>query len=137
MVYITRREIFNAAHRLFMEEWSDQQNLEVFGKCSNPLWHGHNYILYITIKGELDPQTGYLMDLRILSSIINDKIISKVDHKNINLEVEFMKGKIPSAENFAINIWNELNAELLKHNCALHCVKLCETENNYVEYFGK
>jgi 6-pyruvoyltetrahydropterin/6-carboxytetrahydropterin synthase len=136
MIYLTRRERFNAAHRLFKEEFSDEKNLEVFGKCSNPNWHGHNYELFVTVTGTMNPETGFVINLKVLSDIINKVIIEKIDHKNINLEVPFMKGKIASTENLAIAIWEELKSEVEKLNAQLHCVKLCETENNYVEYFG-
>lgn len=136
MIYLTRRERFNAAHRLFKEEFSDEKNLEVFGKCSNPNWHGHNYELFVTVAGPMNAETGFVMNLKLLSEIINKLIIEKIDHKNINLEVPFMKGKIASTENLAIAIWDELQSEIEKLSARLHCVKLCETENNYVEYFG-
>ncbi|MDD3666405.1 MAG: 6-carboxytetrahydropterin synthase [Bacteroidales bacterium] len=93
MIYITRRERFNAAHRLFRKDYTDEENLKVFGKCSNPNWHGHNYVLYVTVKGEINPETGFLMNLSDLSRIIRERIVEKVDHKNINLEVDFMAGK--------------------------------------------
>jgi 6-pyruvoyltetrahydropterin/6-carboxytetrahydropterin synthase len=136
MVYITRKERFNAAHRLFRSEYSDDENFRVFGKCSNPNWHGHNYTLYVTIKGPVSGHTGFVADLRELSRIIHEKIIEKVDHKNINLEVEFMKGKLASTENLAVAIWKELAEEVGRIGAALHCVKIEETENNTVEYFG-
>jgi len=136
MIYITRRERFNAAHRLFRTDFSDEKNAEVFGKCSNPLWHGHNYELFVTVKGEPDPETGFLLNLKTLSSLIEQQVIEKLDHHNINLEVDFMKDKLASAENLAIGIWNELAMPVRKLGAELHCVKLCETENNFVEYFG-
>ena len=136
MIYITRRERFNAAHRLFRPEYSDEKNMEVFGKCSNPNWHGHNYELFVTVKGEVDKNTGFLINLKVLSKIIREKIISKVDHKNINLEVDFMKDKLASTENLAISIWHELEGPINKLNAQLHCVKINESENNYVEFFG-
>jgi len=110
--------------------------MEVFGKCSNPNWHGHNYQLFVTVKGEVDPDTGFLINLKTLSKIIRDKVISKVDHKNINLEVDFMKGRLASTVNLAITIWNELEEPVNKLNASLYCVKVTESENNYVEYFG-
>jgi 6-pyruvoyltetrahydropterin/6-carboxytetrahydropterin synthase len=137
MVYISRKEHFNAAHRLFREEYSDEENMRIFGKCSNPLWHGHNYTLIITVKGNPDPETGFVMDLKLLSNIIEDKVLSRVDHKNINLEVDFMKNKLASTENLAIGIWDQLEPEIRKHNAILHSVKLEETSNNSAEYFGK
>lgn len=136
MIYLTRRERFNAAHRMYRPEWDEAKNTEVFGKCSNPNWHGHNYTLYVTVKGELNPETGYVVNLKTLSKIIQDTIIEKVDHKNINLEVEFMKGKIASSENLAIAIWQELEAPVKLLGTELHCVKIEETENNTIEYFG-
>jgi 6-pyruvoyltetrahydropterin/6-carboxytetrahydropterin synthase len=137
MMHITRRERFNAAHRLFREDWSDEKNLEVFGKCSNPNWHGHNYILFVTVKGEVSPETGFVINLKDLSQLIRSKIIDKIDHKNLNLEVDFMKGKIVSTENVAVAIWDELYNDVRNIGGQLHSVKVVETENNYVEYFGK
>jgi len=137
MIYLTRRERFNAAHRLFKKEWSDEKNFTVFGKCSNPNWHGHNYVLFITVKGEIDEETGFVINLKDLSKIVRDKIIDKVDHRNLNLDVDFMKGKITSAENIAIAIWEELEKDLVAIKCELHCIKLVETENNSIEYYGK
>lgn len=136
MIYITRRERFNAAHRLFREDYSDEKNLRIFGKCSNPNWHGHNYHLYVTIKGDVNPETGFLINLKDLSRIINDKVIQKLDHKNINIEVDFMQGKLASSENLAISIWNELEKPLIDLGAQLHKVKLYESENNIVEYLG-
>ncbi len=137
MIYLTRRERFNAAHRLYKEGWSDEQNFEVFGKCSNPNWHGHNYELFVTIKGEVNPETGFLINLKQLSAILNEKVIAKTDHKNLNLDVGFMANKIPSAENIAIAIWNEIENEINQLHCKLHCIKVVETENNSIKYFGK
>lgn len=137
MMHITRRERFNAAHRLFRDDWSDEKNLEVFGKCSNPNWHGHNYILFVTVKGEVSPETGFVINLKDLSQLIRSKIIDKIDHKNLNLEVDFMKGKIVSTENVAVAIWDELHDDVRSIGGQLHSVKVVETENNYVEYFGK
>ena len=136
MITVTRRERFNAAHRLFNTNWDDQKNEEIFGKCSNKNWHGHNYIIFVTVKGEINEDTGYLIDLKILSDILKEKITSKLDHKNLNLEVDFLKGVITTAENIAIKIYEEIEPEIIKNNCQLHCVKLVETENNFVEYYG-
>ncbi len=136
MIYITRRERFNAAHRLFRSDYSDKQNLETFGKCSNPNWHGHNYELFVTVKGEVDPETGFLTNLKDLSKIIREKIIQKIDHKNINLEVDFMQNRMASTENLSIAIWEELEKPISQTGAQLHCVKICESENNFVEYFG-
>jgi len=136
MIYITRRERFNSAHKLFREEWSDKQNYETFGKCSNPNWHGHNYELFVTVKGEINPETGFVIDLKELKTIITEKITNKLDHKNINLDVEFMKGKMASTEVLAVTIFEELKPHIKAGGAELHSIKLCETENNFVEYFG-
>lgn len=135
-MFITRRERFNAAHRLFREDWSDEKNLEVFGKCSNPNWHGHNYIMYITVKGEVSKETGFVVNLKDLSKIIKTRIINKIDHKNLNIEVEFMKDRIVSTENIAIAIWEEVEEDIKQIGAVLHCIKIVETENNFVEYYG-
>lgn len=137
MINITRRENFSAAHKLYNLKWSEEQNYEVFGKCSNPNWHGHNYVLYVTIKGKINKDTGYSVNLKELSVIIKTYIINKLDHKNLNLDVDFLKDVMPSTENVAIAIWNELESPINNLNCKLFCIKLCETENNYVEYFGQ
>ena len=136
MIFLTRRERFCSAHRIYRKDWSDEKNLEVFGKCSNPNWHGHNYVLWVTIKGELLSDHGFVMNLNILKKIIIDRVIGKLDHKNINLDVDFMSGKIATTENLAVAIWNELRPEIEKEGAALHCVKIEETENNYFEYYG-
>ncbi len=137
MIHITRKEHFNAAHKLHNPGWSDEKNMEVFGKCANPNWHGHNYSLYVTIKGEINQETGYAVNLKELSSIVRTYITDKLDHKNLNLDVDFLKGLMPSTENVAIAIWKELMPHVIKLNCHLHCIKLYETENNYVEYYGE
>jgi len=136
MIYLTRRERFSAAHRMYREEWSDAKNLEVFGKCSNPNWHGHNYELYVTIKGELCEEHGFVMNLSKLKQIIHDTIIDRIDHKNINLEVDFMTGKIATTENLAIAIWENLKPHIEKEGAMLHCIRIDETENNSIEYYG-
>ena len=136
MIHITRRERFNAAHRLFRPEYSDQKNFEVFGKCSNPHWHGHNYELFVTVKGEIKTETGFLVNLKKLSILIKDRIIQKLDHKNINLEVDFMEDKLASTENLAVGIWKELEPHVNGMGAQLHCIKVVESENNFVEYFG-
>lgn len=136
MVYITRRERFNAAHRLFRPEWSDAKNMEVFGSCSNPNWHGHNYELFVTVKGVVNPETGFVMDLKKMKKIINEQVIEKVDHKNLNLEVDFMSGKITSTENITMAIFDRLKPLFDQENVILHSVRLHETENNYAEFFG-
>ena len=136
MIYLTRRERFSAAHRMFKQEWSDEKNAEFYGKCSNPKWHGHNYELYITIKGEISEETGFVMNINTLKQIIQGRIINKVDHKNINLELDFMAGKIATTENLAVAIWEELKPYIEKEGAELHCVRICETENNSTEYYG-
>ncbi len=136
MVHLTRVEYFNAAHKLENKNWSDEENKKVFGKCANANWHGHNYELHVTIKGEPDPETGFIFNAKTLGDLIKDIIVEKVDHRNLNLDVDFMKGKFTSAENFAIAIWNELQPHIEKGAVKLHCVKLIETQKIYVEYFG-
>ena len=135
IVYITRRETFAAAHRLFKPELSDEEHLTLFGKCSNPNWHGHNYTLEVIVAGEVDPGTGFVMDLKELKEVVRKNVISKVDHKNLNLDTDFMKDKIPTSENIVIAIWNELKDKITKGK--LYSVKLYETENNYFEYKGE
>ncbi len=136
MIYLTRRERFNAAHRLYRPDFTDEQNLEVFGKCSNPNWHGHNYELFVTVKGEPDPETGFLLNLKQLSQLIRSKIIERIDHKNINLEVDFMTGKFASTEMLSVAIWDELAKDVQKLGAQLHSVRLFESENNSAEYLG-
>ena len=137
MIYITRRERFNAAHMLRNENWSDEKNIEVFGKCANQNWHGHNFELFVTVRGEVDQETGFVVNLKDLASIIQKKVIDKLDHKNLNLDVDFMKGKMASTEVLAIAIWEELETDIKNLGAILHLVKVQETENNFVEYFGK
>lgn len=136
MIYLTRRERFSAAHRMFRHDWTDEKNQEVFGKCSNPNWHGHNYILWVTIKGEPDNDTGFVMNINFLKKIIQDRIIEKLDHRNINTDVDFMTGKIATTENLAVGIWKELKPFIEAAGVQLHCVKIEETENNSIEYYG-
>jgi len=137
MIYITRRERFSAAHKLYREDWSQEQNEAVFGNCSNPNWHGHNYELFVTVKGEVNPDTGFVIDLKKMKSIILKYVISKLDHKNVNLDVDFMKGKKASTEVIAMEIFRVLKPYFDQENVQLHVVKLYETENNFVEYFGE
>lgn len=136
MIHITRRERFTAAHRLFKPEWTDEKNSELFGGCSNPNWHGHNYELFITVKGEVDPALGYVMNLKDLSRLVRSLVTDKLDHKNLNLDVDFLRDVMTSTENVAIAIWNQLEKPVAELGAKLHCIKLVETENNYVEYFG-
>lgn len=136
MITITRKEHFNAAHRLFREDLTDEENFRIFGKCSNPNWHGHNYTLFVTVRGNISADTGFVADLRFVSDLVHEKIISKIDHKNINLDVDFMSGILPSTENLAVAIWNQLAADIRKTGAELHCVRVSETENNSAEYYG-
>lgn len=135
MVYLTRIEHFNAAHRLYNPDWSKEKNTSVFGKCANENWHGHNFELFVTIKGEPDPETGFIFDAKKLGLIIQENIIEKLDHQNLNLDVDFMKGKLSSIENLVMGIWNELEPHL-PAKVHLHCLKLVETNKIYVEYYG-
>ena len=137
MIYLTRREKFSAAHRMYKKEWSDSKNQEVFGDCSNPNWHGHNYILFVTVKGNINSVTGYLVNLKTLGSIIRENVIQKIDHKNMNMEVDFMNGKVASSENLAVSIWEVLDPKVKMLGVELHKIKIEETENNFIEYFGK
>lgn len=136
MVHVTRKEIFSAAHKLSRPDWSQEKNLEIFGKCANPNWHGHNYELFVTVKGEPDPVTGFVINLSDLSEVIKKYVLDKVDHKNINLDTGFMKGRMASTEILAMAIWEQLEAPVRATGCYLHCVKIRETAKNYVEYFG-
>lgn len=137
MVYLTRVEHFNAAHKLSNASWTAEENYAVYGKCANENWHGHNYELHVTIKGTPNPETGFIFNAKTLGDLIKDVIVEKVDHRNLNLDVAFMKGKFTSAENFAIGIWNELLPHIENDSTVkLHCIKLVETPKIYVEYFG-
>lgn len=135
MVYLTRQEHFNAAHKLYNPQWSVEQNEAVFGVCANANWHGHNYDLFVTIKGEPHPDTGFLYDVKKLSLLIKSEVIDALDHKNLNLDVPFMAGKMCSTENLAMAIWARL-APHLPAEVQLHCIKLYETPRIYVEYYG-
>ena len=135
MIYVTRREVFSAAHRLYNPKFSNEENERIFGKCSNPNWHGHNYTLEVVVAGEIDHDTGYVIDLKLLKDIIIENIIKKVDHKNLNTETDFMKGVIPTAENIAVSIWKVLVNKLPSGK--LYAIKIFETENNFFEYKGE
>ena len=137
MIYITRKASFNAAHKLSRPDWTEDKNTEVYGKCANPNWHGHNYHLYVTVKGEINPETGFLVDLKWLKDITNTYVVEKIDHKNLNLDVDFMKGKLASTENLAVAIWEQLVNLIAESGAQLHSIKIYETENNFVEYFGQ
>jgi len=136
MIYLTRRERFSAAHRMFRPDFSGVENAEVYGLCSNPEWHGHNYELFVTVKGEMNKDLGYAINLKQLKQIILKYVIEPLDHKNINTQVDFMKGKLASTENIAIAIWEVLEPQVRKEGVELHCVKITETENNFIEYYG-
>ncbi len=138
MVYISRKEHFNAAHKLYNPQWTEQRNKEVFGPCANHYWHGHNFDLIVTVKGEPDSETGFVVDLKKLSLLIKSDIIEKVDHKNLNLDVDFMQGKMASCEILIMEFWRILEPQVKKlgSQCELHALKLYETPRNYVEYFG-
>lgn len=136
--YITRRERFNAAHKLWVADWTEEQNKEVFGKCSNKNWHGHNYDLFVTVKGTPDPVTGFIMNVKTLSDIIKREIVNKLDHSNLNMDVDFIpKGMQPTTENMVILIWQQLASFIAAEGAELHAIKLYETENIYAEYFGE
>jgi len=135
MVYVTRRVSFSSAHRLNNAALTPEENSRIFGKCNNPNYHGHNYVLEVVVAGEIDPATGYVFDLKILKEILNEHILSKVDHKNLDLDVDFLKGVITTTENLAVAIWKQLE-DKIPHG-KLYSVKLYETENNYIEYKGE
>jgi 6-pyruvoyltetrahydropterin/6-carboxytetrahydropterin synthase len=139
MIYISRKEHFNAAHKLYNPNWSEEKNAEVFGPCANANWHGHNFELIVTVKGIPDVDTGFVIDLKKLSKLIRAEVIEKLDHKNLNMDVDFMKGKMASTETLAMEIWKILDPKIkaIAPNAKLHCIKLYETPRNYVEYFGE
>ncbi|OGU54727.1 MAG: 6-pyruvoyl tetrahydrobiopterin synthase [Ignavibacteria bacterium RBG_13_36_8] len=135
MIYVTRREVFSASHRLYNKNLSDEENEKIFGKCSNSNGHGHNYTLEVVVAGEVDPLTGYVIDLSKLKKIIKENVTHKLDHKNLNVDVDFLKDIIPSSENITKGIWNQLVGKIPSGR--LYSIKLYETENNYVEYRGE
>lgn len=138
MVYVCRTEHFNAAHKLYNPDWSKERNEAVFGPCANENWHGHNFELIVTVKGNPDPDTGFVIDLKLLGRIIKEKIIDKVDHKNLNLDVDFMKGKRASCEILIIEFWKLLEPAIREVSDArLHHLRLLETPKNSVEYYGE
>lgn len=136
MIYLTRRERFCAAHKLWNEAWGAEKNEEVFGKCANVNWHGHNYELFVTVKGEVRNETGFIINLKLLSKVVKEVVIDKLDHRNVNLDVDFMEGVMASTENIAIKIWEELEEPIQAIGGQLDKIKLVETENNFVEYYG-
>jgi 6-pyruvoyltetrahydropterin/6-carboxytetrahydropterin synthase len=135
-VSITREVHFSAAHRVFNPEWSDERNEEVFGPCANPNWHGHDYELFVTVEGELDPDTGFVMDFKDLNSVAQSRVVDDLDHKNVNLDVPWMDGIIASAENLVVAIWERL-AGHLPDGVKLAKLTLWETPRHYVEYTGE
>ena len=137
MPVITRKFHFSASHRLFNPALSDEENFKIFGKCSNPNGHGHNYILEVSVEGSIDPETGFVMDLGELKNLVENEIIGKVDHKNLNVDVDFMKGILPSTENIAVKFWEQIEPEINSPKRKLFSVRIQETVNNSVEYTGK
>lgn len=139
MIYVSRKEHFNAAHKLYNPSWSKEKNEEVFGACANEYWHGHNFELIVTVKGKPDPDTGFVVDLKKLGDLIKTSIINKVDHRNLNMDVDFMKDKLPSCENLIVEFWKIIELELPKitSTAKLHYLKLIETPKNFVEYYGE
>ncbi len=137
MMLITRKFHFSASHRVFNPKLSDAENLKIYGKCSNPNGHGHNYIMEVSVSGDVDPETGFVMDLTELKSIVEKYIIEKVDHKNLNIDVDFLKGVLPSTENLAVKFWNEIENAVNTGKRKLHALRLEETVNNSVEYRGR
>ncbi|HSG07111.1 MAG TPA: 6-carboxytetrahydropterin synthase [Longimicrobiales bacterium] len=135
-VRATRRVHFSAAHRLFRPDWSDEENARVFGDCANPNWHGHNYEIDVTVEGEVDPETGYVMDLKLLRDALETSVLEDVDHRNLNLEVSWMKGVNPTTENFVVAIWKRI-VDVLPQGIRLARVVLHETPRNSVEYTGE
>ncbi len=136
IAYLTRIERFNAAHKLWVKSWSAEKNVEIFGKCANKNWHGHNYKLHVTIKGSPDPETGFIMDAKKLGDLIKQEVTNELDHSNLNLDIDWIpEGMQPTTENMVILIWNKIEPKLT--NCSLHCIKLIETETIYAEYYGE
>jgi 6-pyruvoyltetrahydropterin/6-carboxytetrahydropterin synthase len=139
MVYVCRKEHFNAAHRLYNPNWSPEKNAEVFGPCANANWHGHNFELIVTVKGEPNPDTGFVIDLKMLSAIIKREVVDKLDHKNLNLDVDFMQGKLTSCEILIQEIWKILAPKIKEKapHADLYKLTLYETHQNFVEYMGE
>jgi 6-pyruvoyltetrahydropterin/6-carboxytetrahydropterin synthase len=135
MVFLTRREYFNGAHRLYNNNWSEEKNQEVFGKCANKHWHGHNFDVFVTVKGQPNPDTGFIMNAHELSKIIKREVVNRLDHKNFNVDVPELKDILPSTENVVMQIWKWVEPHI--KDCQLHCIKLVETENIFVEYYGE
>jgi len=139
MVYITKQVHFCAAHKLYNQKWSDEKNEAVFGSCANKNWHGHNFDLFVTIKGSLDSDTGFVMNFKDLKRIVKEEVLEAVDHKNLNLDVPFMKDKLTSCENLIIEFWKILEPLIKRESsgrASLHALKLYETPTSYAEYYG-
>jgi 6-pyruvoyltetrahydropterin/6-carboxytetrahydropterin synthase len=139
MVYVSRKEHFNAAHKLYNHNWSREKNEAVFGPCANENWHGHNFEMIVTVKGEPDPETGFVVDLKKLSRLIKAEVVEKLDHKNLNMDVDFMRGKMASCEVLVTEIWKILQQPVnaLTPKGQLHSIRLYETPNNFVDYYGE
>jgi 6-pyruvoyltetrahydropterin/6-carboxytetrahydropterin synthase len=138
MIYVSRKEHFNAAHKLYNPAWTKQKNEEVFGPCANEYFHGHNFEITVTVKGQPDPDTGFVIDMKKLGQLIRTEVVDKLDHKNINMEVSFMQGKLASCEVLVTEIWKILAPAISAiSNGKLHCIKLIETPKNFVEYYGE
>ncbi|MFM8771802.1 MAG: 6-pyruvoyl trahydropterin synthase family protein [Candidatus Kapaibacterium sp.] len=134
MIYVTRKASFSAAHRLYNPTFSDERNEAVFDKCNNPLGHGHNYVMEVTVKGLPDPLTGYVIDLKRLKDLLDEFIVDKVDHKHLNYDVDFLRGIIPTVENLSVLFWQQIEHRLPSGQ--LHCIKVYESDQNMAEYFG-
>lgn len=135
-IYITRRETFNAAHKLYREDWSDEKNDAIFGKCANKNWHGHNFEIFVTVKGVPNEETGFVINLKDLSFILKEYVVEALDHKNLNLDVPFLKDIMASTENITIKVWEMIEGPIREAGGELVKIKMVETENNFVEYFG-
>ena len=135
-LYISRKAHFNAAHQLWIPSLSEEENFEMFGKCANPNFHGHNFDLYVSVKGSPDPKTGLVMDLKVLKKIINEQVVDPLDHQNLNIDVPWLSGIMPSIENIAVAMWQRIEPHL-PESVSLHKITLWETQNNFVEYYGE
>ena len=139
MMYVTKQVHFCAAHKLYNPNWSKEKNLEIFGPCANENWHGHNFEMHVTVKGKVDPDTGFVINFKVLKKILHEEILSKVDHKNLDIDVEFMKGKLSSCENMVSSFWDILYPKIKEatlNKASLHAIRLYETGTSYAEYFG-
>lgn len=136
-VHLTRKEHFNAAHRLWNSNWSEEKNFEVFGNCASPNYHGHNYDLYVTVRGSTNPETGFLVNVRDLGKLIKEEVVEEIDHRNLNVDVPMMEGRLTSTENLAIAIWERLEEKVRSIGGELYKVRIFETEKNQVTYFGE